>query len=351
MPNVLKGGIAGCGFFAQHHLEAWRRMPEVEIVPACDPQEERARNAAPRAYISVEEMLDREELDFLDIATRAESHLSIVRLAIGRKIPVICQKPLAPDWDSAVRIVELAESANVRLMIHENWRWQPWHRVVGELVRSGQIGLPIGYGFRTRHRDGLGDCPYPSQSYFRKLRRFLVNEALVHHIDTSRFLFGDLAAIYAQASRRNPHIAGEDQALIVVTHVSRLQGWIDGHRFLNLEPDGPVMGDAFFEGEQGSIRILPRGDVWLDDELVWRNDVSAGYRGDSVRATQAHFISCLRNGAPFESSGREYLHTFAAVEAAYRSIMESRQVSLTEVCPFDRDSARLGPGTSGVRSN
>ena len=331
MTTVFRGGIVGCGFFAQHHLEAWRRIPEAEIVAACDLKLERAGQAAPRAYVSAEEMLDRERLDFLDIATRAESHLPIVRLAVSGGIPTICQKPVAPDWDTAVEMVELAESARVRLMIHENWRWQPWHRVVSDLIRRGEIGTPIGYGFRTRHRDGLGDSPYPRQSYFRDLRRFLIEEAMVHHIDTARFLFGDLATVYAQASRRNPHIAGEDQALLVLTHLNCLQGWIDGHRFLNLEPDGPVMGDAFFEGEQGRVSILPTGDVCLGNQLVWRNNVTAGYRGDSVRATQAHFISCLREGAPFESGCRDYLHTFAAVEAAYRSITEGRRVSVSEV--------------------
>lgn len=331
MTRVLRGGIVGCGFFAQHHLEAWRRIPDVEIAAACDLQLERAGKAARQAYASAEEMLDREELDFLDIATRAGSHLPLVRLAVARRIPAICQKPVAPDWDTVVKIVELAESAGVPLMIHENWRWQPWHRVVGDFIRRGDIGAPIGYGFRTRHRDGLGDSPYPRQAYFRALPRFLIEEALVHHIDTARFLFGDLTAVYAQAARRNPTIAGEDQALLVLTHETCLQGWIDGHRFLNLEPDGPVMGDAFFEGEQGCLSILPGGDVCLGNRLVWRNDVTTGYRGDSVRATQAHFISCLREGAPFESDCREYLRTLAGVEAAYRSITERRQISLSEV--------------------
>jgi len=331
MSTVLKGAIVGCGFFSEHHLAAWRRIPEVEIVAACDLILERAQQAAPRGYVNVEEMLDREHLDFLDIATRDQSHVSLVRLAVDRKIPVICQKPLAPDGDTAVEIVELAEAAGVRLMIHENWRWQPWHRVVEQSIRRGDIGQPIGYGFRTRERDGLGDQPYPRQSYFRKIPRLLIHEALVHHIDTARFLFGELASIYAKASRRNPHIVGEDRALIVIGHRNGVDGWVDGHRFLDMEPVRPVMGDAFFEGEGGSVQILPTGDVYMGGRLVWKNDVTAGYRGDSVRATQAHFISCLASGAPFESGGREYLHTFAAVEAAYRSIAERREVALSEI--------------------
>ena len=80
----LRGGIIGCGFFAQFHIEAWRRMPEVELAAAVDPDLERTRKAAPRAYATAEEMLDTERLDFVDIATRPDSHAELVRLAASR---------------------------------------------------------------------------------------------------------------------------------------------------------------------------------------------------------------------------------------------------------------------------
>ncbi len=92
----------------------------------------------------------------------------------------------------------------------------------------------------------------------------------MHHIDTARFLFGEPASIYAKASRRNPHIVGEDRALIVIGHRNGVDGWVDGHRFLDMEPVRPVMGDAFFEGKGGSVQILPTGDVYMGGRLVWR---------------------------------------------------------------------------------
>ena len=91
------------------------------------------------------------------------------------------------------------------------------------------------------------------------------------------------------------------------------------------------MGDAFFEGESGTISIPATGDVYRDGVLAWRNDVTVGYRGDSVRAAQAHFIACLKDGSAFESGGREYLRTFGAIEAAYRSVSEQRAVAMAEI--------------------
>lgn len=342
MPAVLKGAAIGCGFFAQHHIEAWRRMPEVEIVAAADLRLDRAEKFASRAYRSAEEMLDSESLDFVDIVTRSECHLPLLRLATGKGIPVICQKPIAPDWATALAIVEIAESAHVPLMVHENWRWQPWYRLAHEMLIRGDIGPPIGYGFRTRAGDGIGDQPYPEQAYFRDLRQFIIGEVLVHHIDTARFLFGDIDSIFAQTSRWNPNIAAEDQAILVLTHKAGVHGWIDGHRFLAPDPDGPVMGDAFFEGELGTISILGTGDVYRNNVRVWKNDITSGYRGDSVLATQSHFVSCLQNGRPFESAGRTYLRTFAAVEAAYRSVTERRCVSIGEVLAATADKNGCG---------
>jgi len=323
----LRGGIIGCGFFAQFHIEGWRRMPEVELAAAVDPDLERARKAASHAYASAEEMLDAERLDFVDIATRPDSHAALVALAASRKVPVICQKPMAPSWSDAVGMVNAAEAGGIPFMIHENWRWQPWYRALKNLIDRGEIGRPIDYWFRTRRNDGSGPAPYSLQPYFAQKPRLLIYETLVHRIDTARFLFGDLEGIYAQVRRRNPVITAEDQALLMLTH-AQVDGIVDGHRFLDSDPDGPAMGSATVEGESGVLRLLATGDIFRGAEKLWTNDAREGYRGDSVRATQQHFVDCLRSGAPFESGGREYLKTFRAVEAAYESVAESRRIPL-----------------------
>jgi D-apiose dehydrogenase len=315
----LRGGIVGCGFFSQFHLEAWGRLPDVAIVAAADPDLRRAQEAAPRAYTTAEEMFERESLDFVDISTRPEWHLPLVDLAVRHKVPVICQKPIAPSWEAAVQLVEIAEAGGVPLMIHENWRWQPWYREAARRIAAGAIGNPVAYMFRTRRKDGLGESPYPNQPYFARMPRLLIYETLVHHIDTARYLFGEVTSVLARTRRCNPIILGEDQAILTLTHESGLCGVIDGHRFADPIPDGPAMGDAVLEGDEAVLTILATGDIYRNREKIWENTVSTGYRGDSVLATQRHFIENLRNGVPFESGGRAYLRTVRVVEAAYES--------------------------------
>lgn len=327
----LRGALIGCGFFGRIQAEAWRRIPEAEIVAACDTDLERARAVAPRAYSSAEQMLERERLDFVDIATPPESHPHLVGLAARQGLAIICQKPMAAGWAEALGMVAVAEAAGVRLIIHENWRWQPWFRLAHERIQAGDIGRPLAYWFRVRQNDGRGPEPYPKQPYFRRMPRLLIYETLVHHIDVARFLFGDLVSVYAQARRINPRIAGEDRAVLVLTHAGGLEGLIDGHRFLDLAPDSPPMCEAVFEGDEAVLQVTAEGHVCLNGARLWENCVRQGYRGDSVRAAQQHFVSALLSGAACESEGRDYLKTFGAVEAAYRSIEAGRAVAMKEI--------------------
>src|SRR2546422_7667200 len=58
-PIPLRGGIIGCGYFAQFHIEGWRRMPDVELAAAADQAIERARKAAPRSEEHTSELQSR----------------------------------------------------------------------------------------------------------------------------------------------------------------------------------------------------------------------------------------------------------------------------------------------------
>ncbi len=333
--RALRGGLIGCGYFGRIQLDGWRRVTGGRIEAVCDADPEKARAAAAefgaRAYADAAEMLERERPDFVDITTRPGTHPALVKLAAGRGLPVLCQKPMADTWEEAVEMAETARRAGIRLMIHENWRWQPWYRRMRERLDRGAVGKLVFYWFHMRSRDGWGERPYPRQPYFAEMPRLLVLETLVHFLDTARFLFGEIEEIYCQTGRVNPVIAGEDLAVMVLRHRSGLRGVIDGHRFAETEDEGgQAMCDARVEGVENVLRLRGNGDLWLGTERVFDAAGFPGYKGDSCRAAQQHFVDCLAAGTPFESEGEDYLrHTVAAVEAAYRSAAENRPVRMT----------------------
>jgi predicted dehydrogenase len=184
---------------------------------------------------------------------------------------------------------------------------------------------------QTRNNDGMGDAPYPNQPYFKDMPRLLVIETLVHHLDTARFLMGDIEEVYCQTERLNPVIRAEDFVLIVLRHKGGVRGLIDGNRASRADEAGQAMEVARFEGFENTIRLRHSGEVSLGGERLFSAQGVPGYRGDSCRATQQHFVDCLASGDEFETEATDYLkRTVAVVESCYRSAAENRPVRIEE---------------------
>ena len=168
----LKGVCIGAGYFSHFQYAAWGRIPEVEIVAFSNRDEQRALEVQKKfniatLYRDYREMFDREKPDFVDVITPPPAHAEICAEAGRRGIQIICQKPLAPSFAEAQQIVQQAQSDGVRLMVHENFRFQPWHRQIRRMIEQGAIGDKLhSLSFRLRTGDGWGENAYiPRQPY------------------------------------------------------------------------------------------------------------------------------------------------------------------------------------------
>ncbi|HMS71378.1 MAG TPA: Gfo/Idh/MocA family oxidoreductase, partial [Saprospiraceae bacterium] len=92
--------------------------------------------------------------DFVDIVTPPDSHLELCTIAAKNKSKIIIQKPLAPTYEDALKIQNLAKDYSIRIMVHENFRFQPWHRAIKGLLTSNIIGKPLNTLWRMRLGDG-----------------------------------------------------------------------------------------------------------------------------------------------------------------------------------------------------
>jgi predicted dehydrogenase len=340
-PPKLRGVSIGAGYFAPFHDEAWTRIPEVEIVAVCDHLEAKAREMArvygiPAYYGDWKQAIDEVRPDFIDIITPPDTHQEICAYAAERKIDIICQKPLASDFETSRNIVQNARQAGVRFMVHENWRWQPWYRKIKKISEAGILGDLTHLHFLTRLGDGWGDRPYsPRQPYFRDYPRLLIFETGVHFVDTFRFLLGEIASVFAQVYRRNPMIRGEDACVLLLNFASGATAVWDASRYNEAETDAPrlTFGELRIDGVNGQltmdtksnlrIKLLGQPGEDVDYERSNRN-----FAGDCVYFLERHFVDCIISGQEFESSGEDYLKTVRVVEAAYESARTSSVVSL-----------------------
>lgn len=333
--------VAGAGYFAKQHHAAWRRLENVQVAGVADLDAERARAAArglgAEVFADVAAMLDGCRPDLLDIAAPPDAHLSLIRLAASRGVDVVCQKPFCGGLAGARDAVAVAQAAGIRLVVHENVRFQPWYAAIADELEP--CGAPLFQAtFRLRPGDGWGPDAYLArQPYFRTMERFLVHETLVHWIDTFRWLFageGEVRAVWADLRRINPAIAGEDAGLVVLEFASGFRGVLDANRCADhaAADRRRTMGELSIEGGGWELALdgdaalrIRSGRTWRTVEYDW-DDV--GFGGDCVFRFQSRLAECLRTGRGMPNEGRDCLRNLEIVEAVYRSAAQGRRVSV-----------------------
>jgi predicted dehydrogenase len=324
---MLKVGLIGAGWVTLYHLHAWRAQSDVAAVVAiADPSLENAQRRAdefgiPACFGSARDMLEKGRIDAVDIAAPRAVHAELVRLAADYRLPILCQKPLAPTLLEAERLVADV-AGRTRLMVHENWRSRAHYRQAAAWIGEGRIGaVKAAWLTLITSRllpDANGRLPaLDRQPFIGSLSRMLVAEVIIHHLDTLRMLLGPLEVCAAALSRTCPDIAGEDSAVI---HLRMANGGAVA-LFASFTAHGaPAVqtDELMILGDSGTIRF-DGTELAIHGAYEQRlsYDPIQTYQG-SYDATIAHFVSSLRDGTPFETSPEDNLETLRLVEECYR---------------------------------
>lgn len=145
----LKVAIVGCGKIADGHIEEIQKMPEAaRVVAACDlellmAEQIAVRYGLPAFYDDLDKLLDREKPDVVHITTPPASHLPLAVKAIDAGAHVYVEKPLAPTFADAKKLVAHARAAKKQLTIGYSYLLDPPALAMRELVRQGVLGDPV----------------------------------------------------------------------------------------------------------------------------------------------------------------------------------------------------------------
>lgn len=335
---TIRVACVGAGYFSQFHYGAWARIKDVELVGACDIDLARADATDAPAFDDLDEMLEDAAPHVLDIILPPETHAATIRAGLTAGIKwIICQKPFCTNLEEARTIVDEARAAGTRLIVHENFRFQPWYRAIKAELDAGHIGDVLNATFRLRPGDGQGPGAYlDRQPYFQTMPRFLIHETGVHWVDTFRYLFGPITHVYADLRRLNPAIQGEDAGVVLFDHAAGVRAVFDGNRHLDHTADNlrRTMGEAWIEGTKGTITLFGDGSVTrrvfgeTKTLTVLRPDTWDGFGGDCVHALQSHIVRAMQTGARLENEASEYLNVLAIKDAIYASDLAGRKLAL-----------------------
>ena len=337
----LRFAVFGAGFWAPYQLAAWNDVGGAKCVAVYNRTLAKAEKLAkdfqiPAVYDTPEHLLDREQLDFVDIITDMLSHGRFVRMAAERGIPVICQKPMSPSVAEAEQMVSVCREHGVPFYIHENWRWQKQIREFKKVIDSGEIGTI----FRARIFLVSGYPVFTHEPALRDLEEFILADMGTHLLDVARFLFGEAGRVYCQTHRVQSGIKGEDAATVMM--------WMGGGTTVTVDlgfPGHYLEKDVFTqtlilaEGDKGSaeldrdywIRVTTKpGTQSVRHAPVWKPWMHPQYLAShaSIVSCNADLLRGLRGEHEAETVADDNLKTVRLTRAAYESARSGKVVEL-----------------------
>ncbi len=138
-------GLIGCGGISASHLDAYLTAGW-EVVALCNrtlaKAEQRRREFFPAAAVCADyrELLERPDLDVLDITLHPVERAPVIAAALRAHKHVLSQKPLANDLATARELAALAAARKVKLAVNQNGRWAPYLSYARLAVAAGLLG-------------------------------------------------------------------------------------------------------------------------------------------------------------------------------------------------------------------
>jgi len=161
---MLKVGIIGCGDIANLNVLGYIHSQDAELVAVCDTDLKTAGEKLERwglrtvkIYTDYKKMIDREDLDIVEILTPHHLHAPMTEYCAKAGVPGISvQKPMAHTITDCDKMIQVCKEENVKLKLFENFRFYPVYLRAKELLEQGIIGELLNFRINTIGMGGPG---------------------------------------------------------------------------------------------------------------------------------------------------------------------------------------------------
>lgn len=335
-------GIVGCGgIVSGAHLPAYRAAG-LRVVAVHDLDPEKARSVAAAFEVgvvapSVEALLATSGVDIVDIAVPPWVQPEIVAQAAAAGRHMLCQKPLALDYATALAEVQTAERAGVALAVNQQMRWDPGIAATRDLVTRGVLGTVAEAQVRVSVA-----TPWHLWPWLAAAPRLEVMYHSIHYHDALRSIMGDPERVTSVHGRypEQAAVRGETTTKTILEYAGGAQALVAvNHYDLHAEPYAELrfLGTrASLAGTIGLLYDYPHGRpdtlaLYREGALVRAYDFDARWIPDAFLGPMADLMDAIATGRAPVTSGRDNLRTIGVAMAAYRSAEERRAVVLAEI--------------------
>lgn len=328
-PPAFRVAVVGTGWIGAEHIDLLTRLGQ-RPVAVCDVERERAERAAPdgaRVYDDWGELLEREELDAVWVATPPLHHAGPAVTALERGIPVYLEKPIARTLDDAATIVATAERTGTVCAVGYQWHGTEALEVLRRELEGNLVALVVARS--------VG--PTASRPWFvdRAGGGGNILERGSHQIDLARAVAGEVVRVHTVASG------------VPLAQSGGSEGDIEDAATMLLEFESGALGTLVVgwtrPGQPGFYSLdVAAADATLQLELDPAFALSGRARGGAVEhvdsvhpleRTARRFLQAVEARDPDRvfCSPRDAAGTLAVALACERSLLERRTVDVVEL--------------------
>jgi predicted dehydrogenase len=356
MGKKVRLGIIGVGQIGKSHLENYSRMPDVEIVAACDintPELTRVSDkyGITNRYYWFREMIRREDLDAVDVCLHNNLHAPATIACLEAGKHAYCEKPIAGTYIDGKSMLEAAKRTGKMLHIQLGLLYDKETKAAKELIDGGKLGAIYharSTGFRRRGRpyvDGYG-----SDNFVKKevAGGGALYDMGVYHISQLLYLLGmpPVERVSGKVYQEMDMDAGRRAASgYSVEELGLGLVRFSGGLTLDIIESWAIYLAGFegssIVGSDGGLRLAPFSfhSTLCDMDMNSSFDLSyMDYRWHQLRdgfdaydSSQHHWVAALQGRVPLLPTAAIALQTMLVQEGIYLSSRLDREVTVSEI--------------------
>lgn len=266
MSKSLRVGVVGAGAMGADHIDRINNRTSGAYISAIvEPDDGRAAKAAENApgaqtFAKIEDAIAADAVDAVLIAVPGQFHEPVLIPALEAGLPILCEKPLTPDSESSLRIVELEQKlGKPHIQVGFMRRFDPEYNELRKLVESAEAGELL--MLRGVHRN-----PTVGENYDQTM---LITDSVVHEFDVIPWLAGSrVVSVEVKYPKTNSlaHSGLKEPILVIMELENGVL--VDVEMNVNVQFGYQVATEAVFE--KGLARIgQPSGlQRWTEGQFI-----------------------------------------------------------------------------------
>jgi predicted dehydrogenase len=145
--SEVRIGLIGLGVMGDLYARIYAAHPLAELAAVSSRRPAKLAEFEGRfgakGYLDYHEMIDREALDAVVIATPDDTHFEPAKAALLARRHVLIEKPLTTTVSEADELVRLASAQGLKMQVTFNHRWLPPYQQAKQTIAKGDIGAPL----------------------------------------------------------------------------------------------------------------------------------------------------------------------------------------------------------------